>query len=77
MEYRYEVNGYVHNTAGVAPGFAAVSDQECSVSLPPEESLRLEPVNVAQLPGALVVVREVLIVLHHRVLTGKREGGEG
>lgn len=62
---------YVHNTAGVASCLAAVSDQECSVSLPPEEGLSLQPVDVSQLPGALVVVGEVLIVIHHRVLTGE------
>ena len=60
----------VHNAAGVAPGFAAVSDQECSVSLFPEENLGLDPVEVPQLPGPLVVVRQVLVVLDHRILTG-------
>lgn len=63
---------YIHNAAGVAAGLAALADQECSVSLALQQRLGLQPLDVAQLPGALVVVRQVLVVVHHRVLTSGR-----
>lgn len=66
-------DGHVHNAAGVASCFAAVSNQECSVSLALEKRLRLQSVDVAQSPGALVVMRKVLVIVHHRILTGGRK----
>lgn len=56
---------YVHNTTGVTSRFAAVPDQECSVSLAPQQGLCLDAVNITQLPGAFVMVWQILIVIHH------------
>lgn len=61
--------GYVHYAAGEVSCLAAVPHQECPVPLPPEKGLGLGPVDVPQLPEPLVVVREVLVVIHHGVLT--------
>lgn len=65
---------HVHHGAGVAARLAAVPDQEGPVSLPAEQRLGLNPVDVPQTPQTLVVVRKVLLILHHAVLT---EGGGG
>lgn len=59
----------LHHGAGVASRLAAVPDQEGPVSLAAQQRLGLRAVDVAQTPQTLVVVREVLLVLHHAVLT--------
>lgn len=61
--------GALHHGAGVAARLAAVPDQEGPVSLAAQQRLGLRAVDVAQTPQTLVVVREVLLVLHHAVLT--------
>lgn len=70
--------GYVHHAAGVAARLAAVPDHEGAVPLPSQEALGLQTVDVAQAPGALVVMGQVLLVLHHGVLavTHARGGGK-
>lgn len=75
---REQVRGRgLHNGAGgVAARFAAVPDQEGSVSLPSQQSLGLMPVDVPQTPQALVVMRKVLLILHHAVLTERHEEEE-
>ena len=66
----------LHHGAGVAAWFAAVSDQEGAVSLPSEQRLRLRAVDVSKTPQTLIVVRKVLLILHHAVLAeGRRQGG--
>lgn len=72
LHHRYWT-GDLHHGAGVAARLAAVSDQEGSVSLPAEQRLGLKAVDVSQPPQTLVVVRKVLLILHHAVLT---EGGD-
>lgn len=58
---------YSHYGAGVAALFAAFPDEERSVRLPEEQLLRLRPVQVADEPALLVVVRQVLVLLTHKV----------
>lgn len=62
----------VHDGAGVAARFAAVPNQEGSVSLSTQQRLGLSAVDVSQTPQMLVVVRKVLLILHHAVLAAHR-----
>lgn len=66
--------GALHHGAGVAARLAAVPDQEGPVSLAAQQRLGLRAVDVAQTPQTLVMVREVLLVLHHAVLTDTHTG---
>ncbi len=58
---------YSHYRAGVAALFAAFSDEKRSVRLSDEKLLRLRPVQVSDEPALLIVVRQVLILLTHKV----------
>ena len=58
---------YSHYRAGVAALFAAFPDEKRSVRLPEEQLLRLRPVQVPDEPALLIVVRQVLILLVHKV----------
>lgn len=58
---------YSHYRAGVAALFAAFPDEKRSVRLPEEQLLRLRPVQVPDEPALLIVVRQVLVLLVHKV----------
>lgn len=64
---------FLHHRAGVAACLAAVPDQEGAVPLPSEQRLGLAAVDVSQAPQTLVMVRKVLLILHHAVLTERVE----
>lgn len=67
---------YVHYRAGIAALFTAFPDQEGAISLPPEQVFSLVSVAAADIPCLLVVVRQILIILHQRVLA-KEAGDKG
>lgn len=64
---------YSHYRAGVAALFAAFSDKKGSVRLPEEQLLRLRPVQVPDEPALLIVVRQVLILLTHKVASARTD----
>lgn len=60
--------GYVHNRAGVAALFAALSNKECSISFSSQQIFSLASINISHIPRSLIMMGQVLIVFHHRVL---------
>lgn len=62
---------YSHYRAGVAALLAAFPDEERSVRLPEEQLLCLRPVQVPDEPALLVVVRQVLVLLAHKVASAQ------
>lgn len=58
---------YSHYRAGIAPLFAAFSDKKSSIWLPQEQLLCLCPVQIPHKPVLLIIVRQVLIFLTHKV----------
>ena len=67
---------YSHHRAGVAALFAAFSDEKRSVRLPEEQLLRLRPVQVPDEPALLIVVRQVLVLLAHKVASAQLQNKE-
>lgn len=63
----------LHHGAGVAARLAAVPHQEGAVPLPSQQRLRLAAVDVSEAPQTLVVMRKVLLILHHAVLAERAE----
>lgn len=62
---------YSHNRAGVAPLFAALTDQECSGSFPLEHLLGLRPAQLADEPVGLILMWQVLLVSFQHVGAGE------
>ncbi len=58
---------YSHHRAGVAALLAAFSDEKRSVRLPVEQLLCLRSVQVPDEPALLIIVRQVLVLLAHKV----------
>lgn len=63
--------GYIHNRAGIAALFAALSNKECSISLSPQQIFSLASVDISHIPRSLIMMGQVLIIFHHRVLAVK------
>lgn len=60
--------GYIHNRAGIAALFAALSNKECSISLSTQQIFSLASVDISHIPRSLIMMGQVLIIFHHRVL---------
>lgn len=60
--------GYVHNRAGIAALFAALSNKECSISLSPQQIFSLASIDIPHIPCSLIMMGQVLIIFYHRVL---------
>lgn len=67
------MESFLHHGAGVAARLAAVPHQEGAVPLPSQQRLRLAAVDVSEAPQTLVVMRKVLLILHHAVLAERAE----
>lgn len=63
--------GYVHNRAGIAALLAALSNQECSISLSPQQIFSLASVDISHVPCSLIMMGQVFIIIYHRVLAVK------
>lgn len=64
---RWSNSGYSHHRAGVAALLATFPDEKRSVWLPKQQLLRLCPIQVANEPTLLVIVRQGLVILTHKV----------
>ena len=60
--------GYIHNRAGIAALFAALSNKECSISLSPQQIFSLASIDISHIPRSLIMMGQILIIFYHRVL---------
>lgn len=64
---------YVHHRAGVAALFTAFPDKKSAVSLPSQQVLSFVSVAAPDIPCLLVVVGQILIIFHQRILAEEQE----
>lgn len=65
--------GYIHNRAGIAALFAALSNKECSISFSPQQVFSLASIDISHIPCSLIMMGQVLIIFYHRVLAVEKK----